>query len=207
MMKKRTLALLYCVALTSLAGCAFITEQIELKYNQPVGVSRIAGASKVSVNVQVTDQRQDKSKVSSKKDMYGIELAAITAAEDVATTIRKAIEQELQARGFQLGSDTAHITIATDLTRFYNDLNRGFFLGDAVAELNMGVTVKGQNGTQPYSRQIVAQGIEPNILLASGNNAKIALDRALENGLKLLFEDKAFLSALVVSSGTMSGTK
>lgn len=139
--------------------------------------------------------------------MYGIELAAITAAEDVATTIRKAIEQELQARGFQLGSDTAHITIATDLTRFYNDLNRGFFLGDAVAELNMGVTVKGQNGTQPYSRQIVAQGIEPNILLASGNNAKIALDRALENGLKLLFEDKAFLSALVVSSGTMSGTK
>lgn len=207
MMKKRTLALLYCAALASLAGCAFITEQIELKYNQPVGVSRIAGASKVSVNVQVTDQRQDKSKVSSKKDMYGIELAAITAAEDVATTIRKAIEQELQARGFQLGSDTAHITIATDLTRFYNDLNRGFFLGDAVAELNMGVTVKGQNGTQPYSRQIVAQGIEPNILLASGNNAKIALDRALENGLKLLFEDKAFLSALVVSSGTMSGTK
>lgn len=209
MMKKRTLALLYCVAMTSLAGCGFIAEQIKLEYNQPAGVSRIAGASNVSVNVQVTDQRQDKSKVSSKKDMYGIELAPITAAEDVAITIRKAIEQELQARGFQLASDTAHVKIAADLTRFYNDHKVGLFLGDAVADLIMAVTVKGQNGTQPYSRQIVAQGIEPNLQtqLASGNNARIALGRALENGMKILFEDEEFLSALVVSSGAISRAK
>lgn len=71
----------------------------------------------------------------------------------------------------------------------------------------MGVTVKGQKGTQRYLRQIVAQGIEPNILLASGDNAKIALDRALEKGVRMLFEDKEFLSALVASSGGMSGAK
>ncbi len=206
-MNARTLAVLYCAAMTCLAGCGFIPEQIKLEYNQAAGGSHIAEANNVSVNVQVTDQRQDKSKVSSKKDMYGIELAAITAAEDVAIPIRKAIEQELQARGFQLSSDTAHVKIMTELTRFYNDLNPGFFLGDAVAELNMGVAVKGQKGTLLYSRQIVAQGIEPNIIFASGNNAKIALDRALEKGLRVLFEDKEFLSALVASSGGMSGAK
>lgn len=208
-MKKRALTLLYCAAVTCFSGCGYIAERIELKYNQPVGVSQIAGASRVAVNVQVSDQRPDKSKVSSKKDMYGIELAAITAAEDVAVTIRKAIEQELQARGFQLSSDTAHVTLTTELTRFYNDHKVGFFLGDAVADLVMAVTVKGQNGTERYSRQIVSQGIEPNLQtqFASGNNARIALDRALENGMKLLFEDKAFLSALVVLSGAMSGTK
>lgn len=134
-MNKRTLAVLYCAAMTSLAGCAFTKEEIELHYNQPAGVSHIAGASQVAVNVQVTDQRPDRSKVSSKKNVYGMELAAITAAEDVAITIRKAIEQELQARGFQLGSDTAHVTLATELTRLYNNFNPGFFLGDAVAEL------------------------------------------------------------------------
>lgn len=57
--------------------------------------------------MQVADQRLDKSKVSSKKNGYGMEMAPITAAEDVAVTVRKAIEQELQARGFALGSDTA----------------------------------------------------------------------------------------------------
>jgi uncharacterized lipoprotein len=193
--------------MTGLAGCAFTTEQIELHYNQPAEVSRIAGASHVSVNVQVTDQRPDKSKVSSKKNGYGMELAAITAAEDVAVTIRKAIEQELQARGFQLGAEAAHVKIATDLTRFYNDHKMGFFSGDAVADLIMAVTVTGENGTQLYSRQIVAQGIEPNTQLATGNNARLALGRALENGMKLLFEDKAFLSALVVSSGSTSVPK
>lgn len=206
-MNRRTLVLLYCAAMTCLAGCAFTTEQIELHYNQPSEVSKIAGASHVSVNVQVTDQRQDKSRVSSKKNGYGMELAAITAAEDVAITTRKAIEQELQARGFQLGLDTAHVKIMTELTRFYNDHKPGFFSGDAVADLIMGVTVKGQNGTPLYSRQIVAQGIEPNTQLATGNNAKIALNRALENGLRILFKDKEFLSALVAPSGAMPGAK
>lgn len=207
MMTRRTLVLLYCAVMTSLAGCAFTKEEIELHYNQPVGVSHMAGASQVAVNVHVTDQRPDKSKVSSKKNGYGMELAAITAVEDVAITIRKAIEQELQARGFQLGSDTAHVKITSEVTRFYNDHKSGFFSGDAVADLIMGVTVKGQRGNQLYSRQIVAQGIEPNTQLATGNNARKALDRALENGMKMLFEDKDFLSALVQSSGAMPVSK
>lgn len=206
-MNKRILALIYCAAIACLTGCAFTTEQIQLNYNQQPGVTKIAGASNVSVNAQVTDQRPDKSKVSSKKNGYGMELAAITATEDVAITIRKVIEQELRARGFQLGSDTAHVKITTDLTRFYNDHKMGFFSGDAVADLNMSVTVKAENGNQLYSKQIVAQGIEPNTQLATGNNARIALGRALENGMKILFEDKAFLSALVVSSGSTSVSK
>ncbi len=206
-MNKRIRALIYCAAITCLAGCAFTTEQIELNYNQPAEVSRIAGASNVSVNVQVTDQRPDKSKVSSKKNGYGMELAAITVTEDVAITIRKVIEQELQARGFQLGADTAHVKITTELTRFYNDHKIGFFSGDSVADLVMAVTVKGKNGNQLYSKQVVAQGIEPNTQLASGNNARIALGRALENGMKILFADKDFLSALGVSSGATSLSK
>lgn len=206
-MNTRTLAVLYCAAMTCLGGCAFTKEEIELTYNQPAGVSHVAGASQVAVNVQVTDQRPDKSKVSSKKNGYGMELAAITATEDVAVTIRKAIEQELQARGFQLGSDAAQVKITSEVTRFYNDHKPGFFSGDAVADLIMGVSVNGQHGKQLYSRQIVAQGIEPNTQLATGNNARKALDRALENGMKMLFEDKDFLSALVQSSGGMPASK
>ncbi|HMS82527.1 MAG TPA: YajG family lipoprotein [Nitrospira sp.] len=206
-MNTRTHAVLYCAVMTCLAGCGFIAEQIKLEYNQPAGVSQIAGANNVSVNVQVSDQRPDKSKVSSKKDMYGIELAAITAEEDIAITIRKAIEQELQARGFQLGSETAQVKIAAEVTRFYNDHKTGLLSGDAVADLIMAVTVNRQHGKQLYSRQIVAQGIESNTQLATGNNAKLALSKALENGMKMIFEDKDFLSALVQSSGAMPVSK
>ena len=190
--------LLIAVAMTlALSGCALTTEQIELHYNPQQEVAPVPGANNVSVNVQVTDQRQDKSKVSSKKNGYGMEMAAITAVEDVAVTIRQAIEQELRIRGFQLASTDALVQIAADITRFYNDHKTGFFSGDAIADLNMSVTVKSKGGNLLYSRQIVAQGIEEHTQLATGNNARLALDKALQNGMKMLFEDQKFLATLV----------
>lgn len=206
-MNIKLIAVACCVAIASLSGCALTTDRISLQYNQQQGITQIPGASSVSVNVQVTDQRQDKSKVSSKKNGFGMEMAPILATEDVAVTVRRAIEQELRARGFQLGSDAALVQIAADLTRFYNDHKTGFFAGDAVADLNMSVTVKTKKGEQLYSRQVSAQGIEPNIQLQAGENARIALNRALENGMRVLFEDQAFLSALVASSTSKSALK
>lgn len=199
-MPNRIFTIASLVALAILSGCALSTDRIELQYNQQQGVSQIPGANNVTVSVQVTDQRQDKSKVGSKKNGYGMEMAPILATEEVSVTIRRAIEQELHARGFQLGSDAALVQIATDLTRFYNDHKMGFFAGDAVADLNMSVVVKSKKGALLFSRQIIAQGIEPNTQLATGENAKLALNRALENGIKYLFEDQTFLSALVAST-------
>lgn len=112
------LAIASCITLVAFSGCALTTERIELQYNQQQGVSNIPNAGKVSVSVQVGDQRQDKSKVSSKKNGFGMEMAPIHATEDVAVTLRRAIEQELRARGFQLDSDVAFVKIAADLTRF-----------------------------------------------------------------------------------------
>lgn len=193
-MNRRILAI---ALITSLSGCALTTDRIDLQYNQQSGVSPLPGASNVSVGVHVADQRPDKSKVSSKKNGFGMEMAPILATEDVAITIRRAIEQELRARGFQLGPDAASVQIVADLTRFYNDHKVGFFAGDAVADLNMSVAVKSKGGAVLYSRQIVAQGVEPNTQLMTGNNARLALNRALENGMKYLFEDQAFLAALI----------
>lgn len=204
-MNSKIFVFTFCIiVVSSLSGCALTTEQIALNYNQQTGVAKIAGADNVSVNVEVADQRPDKSKVSCKKNGYGMEMAPITATEDVALTIRKAIEQELQSRGFKLNSDAALVKITADLARFYNDHKMGFFSGDAIADLNMSVIVKSKNGDQLYSKQIVAQGVEPYTQLATGNNAKLALDRALENGMKVLFEDQAFLSALLASPGSKS---
>ncbi len=193
----KILTLVFFMALITLSGCALTTETIELQYNQQQGVSPIPGAGNISVSVQVIDQRSDKSKVSCKKNGFGVEMAPILSSEDVTVTVRRAIEQELRARGFQLGSDAALVRIAADLTRFYNDHKTGFFAGDAIADLNMSVIVKSRKGDLLFSRQIVAQGIEPNTQLMTGENAKLALDRALENGMKVLFEDQAFLTALM----------
>ena len=78
----------------------------------------------------------------------------------------------------------------------------GFVAGDAVAELIMSVSIKSSTGAALYSRQIVSQGVEQNVQLASGENAKLALERALSNAIRVLFEDQRFIGALVGSRPT-----
>jgi len=196
-MKRTVLLILLCLWFS---GCALTTERVDLSYSPQSGVSTILGANNVVVSVQVNDQRQEKSnKVSCKKNGFGMEMAPILANEDVTVTIRRAMEQELRARGFLIGND-ALVSIIANLSRFWNDHKLGFFAGDAVADLNMTISVKNKNGGILYARDIATQGVEPNTQLMTGNNARLALDRALENGMKLLFEDQAFIAALIETS-------
>ena len=181
-----------CVVLVS--GCALTTERIDLVYTPQIAPQTVQGADEVTVAVQVIDDRQDKTKVSSKKNGYGMEMAPIIANEDVSITIRKAVETELRNRGFKLEDAAALVRVVADITRFYNDHKTGFFSGDAVADLNM--SVKSSDGAVLYDRQIVAQGIEANTQLATGNNARIALDKALQDGMAKLFGDNEFIAAL-----------
>jgi uncharacterized lipoprotein len=197
---KSLVSVVLFMAVASVSGCALTTDRVALEYSPQKGVSPIAGARAITVNVQVADQRQDKSKISSKKNGFGMEMAPILAAEDVTITVRRAIEQELRSRGFELGADDSLIKIAADLVRFYNDHKVGFFAGDAVADLHMSVVVKSRKNELLWSKQVIAQGIEANTQLMGGDNAKRALDKALENGMKQLFEDQAFLSALMTAS-------
>lgn len=180
----------------ALHGCAFTTETIDVSYIPEPGVSKIDGAETVSVAVDVSDSRPDKSKVSSKKNGYGMETAPILANEEVAATVRRALTQEISARGFASGKSPSDLEISAVVNRLYNDHKLGFFSGDAVAEFGMSVKVLGASGKTLFSREIVSQGTEPNTQLATGNNAKLALDRALASGIKTLFSDPAFIAVL-----------
>jgi uncharacterized lipoprotein len=192
------LAVLGVFALVS--GCALTTDRIDLAYAPQLAPPLVPGASAITVSVRVIDDRQDKTKVSSKKNGYGMEMAPIIANEDVAITVRKAIETELGNRGFTLSAEQAIVQVVADLTRFYNDHKTGFFSGDAVADLTMSVNVKSKDGSVLYNREIVAQGVEPNTQLATGNNARIALEKALQDGMAKLFGDNEFIAALTTSA-------
>ena len=192
-------ALLSAIAAAAMvSGCALTTDRIDIAY-QETGAVPVSGARSVTVAVDVLDQRPDKAKVGSKKNGYGMEMAPIVASEDVGITIQRAFARELKARGFEVeGRPT--IQVAAEITLFVNDFKIGFFAGDAVADLIISVSVKSSTGAQLFSRQLVSQGVEQNIQLASGENAKLALERALSNAMKTLFDDQGFIAALLGSS-------
>jgi uncharacterized lipoprotein YajG len=197
-MKKYTFLMLSSIAsVIALQGCALTIDRVNLNYKKMDNVAKINEANDVSVSVVVNDSRANKTKVSSKKNGFGMEMAPIVANEDIAVTIKKAFEAEITSRGFTVANKEALVNIIADVSRFYNDHKIGFFSGDAVADLHMAVAVKNKVGANLYSKQINCQGVEKNTQLNSGNNAKLALENALQNGMKILFEDKEFISALI----------
>jgi len=80
-MNKRLVAITLYGVVVALSGCALTTDRIDIGYDQKQGIVQMPGANKVSVAVQVADLRQDKGKVSSKKNGYGMEMAPIVATE------------------------------------------------------------------------------------------------------------------------------
>jgi len=186
------------LAMSLLSGCALTSATVPLSYVPQTDVSKVPGADKVDVAVEVSDIRTIKDKVGAKKNGYGMEMAAIMAQEDVPETVQKAIEVELENRGFHLA--TNHLTVVAELSKFYNDFKIGFFAGDAKAEVTMNVQVRNPSGNIVYSKLITGEGLNPNIQLSSGKNAKIALDAALNDAIANLFREQAFIDSLVKSA-------
>lgn len=186
------------LALSLLTGCALTTATIPLSYVPQGNVSKLSGAENVIVTVMVHDQRDRKDSVGAKKNGYGMDMAPIVATNDVAILLKDAIETELTSRGFDLGTSNA-VSVVAELNKFYNDFKVGFWAGDAVAEVTMNVLIKNQNGGIIFSKMVSGQGKEPNIQLAGGENARLALNAALKEALEKMFNDQNFIDILLKS--------
>ena len=189
------LILLPLITGIGLSGCALTTSRVPLHYGPPSKVSVLTMAKNVVVSVHVQDLRKHK-KVGNKKNGFGMVMAAIYTKKNVAGTVRNAIEEGLQARGFRVGRN-AVVFVNVGITKFYNTFNMGLITGSAVAKLDMTVIVKNKSGKQLFYRKILAKGENDSIFIASGGNAGVALDRALRNGVNMLFNNNKFTAALL----------
>ena len=180
-----------------LSGCALTVDKVTLDYAPQTGVQKVALKEQVRVNVDIVDIRSKKDRVSSKKNGYGMEMAAIVAENDVADVVANAIVAELRSRGFEIGQ--GHVIVNAELQKFYNDFKVGFFSGDAEAEVVINTRVQGADKTVRFAKVVAGESKEPNIQLSSGENAKLALDRALADAIARLFSDPAFVDALITA--------
>ena len=190
----------YLILLTGLAvmffftGCAITQDHIRLTYVPQSGVTKIVGTNFISVQVLMTDSRAIRDKVSAKKNGFGMEMASIVSDDDVPGMVKFAIETEPENRGFHV--QKGEVTLAVDLSKFYSNFEIHFWSGTAVAEASIEAKVKDTNGQILYSKLIVGNGEEGGCQLASGYNAKLALDRALHDLVVRLFSDNDFIVAL-----------
>jgi len=195
------------VALVGLPGClswVMRAESIALQHTQHQAVFT-PGAQNVAVSVQVNDKRDylapgisrkwGRAQVGYGRNSFGEHVAPdIIVVEPVETTVRKSIEEELAARGIRI-APTAPLQVVVDINVFFSDFKVGFMNPESSAVFAMDVKVLSSDGTTAYARHIAAQGRLP----GTGTQfARVALDKALDDGIDTLFGDWKFASALLL---------
>ena len=200
----RSAAILASLGCALVSGCALTTDRIPINYVGSGVAAKIDKAEDAKVDVRASDGRSIR-KVSAKKNGYGMEMAPIEATNDVTQTVGKAIETELAKRGFSIGAGGA--TVAVEVVRFYNDFKIGFFAGDAVADVTLSVSVKNSDGTSTFAKSISGQGVNSPIQITSGENAQIALQRALQDAVNKLVDDRGFIDAILTASTAPSSPR
>ena len=182
------------------SACALTTDSIDVPYQRdttqnPAVVSGAAGSNFDIAAIEGRTTYRDR--VSTKKNGYGIEMAAIVATNDIPQAVGDAIKQELVTRGFTFGAGQSHISI--EIVRFYNDFKNGFFSGDAVADVAFNIKVSKLDSTVVLSKYYAGSGTEPNIQIAGATNARLALIIAFRNAVNSVVSDPDFVNAIVAA--------
>lgn len=180
-----------------MSACALSEDKVPVDYVPNEGVARVAGAETISLTVASADKRsQYVDRISTKKNGYGMEMARIIATNDVVEVVRGGVERELKAQGFAMGSGGASVTV--ELQNFYNNFRVGFASGNSVADVALAVKVRNAAGALVYSQTYDAS-ISNEVFLASGENAKAALQKALTTATRKIVDDRALQEALLAT--------
>jgi uncharacterized lipoprotein YajG len=196
-MRKKLSALPAVVLLAVLvSGCAFTPDYINLQYTPQQNVQAIDAARGIRVEVTVRDVRTQTDRVGAKG--VANQAAAIVSREDVKTVVKQAIDAELVQRGYTLGP--GNVIIACDLSNFSTTWQVGFWSGSAHGSCQLSVKIKDKNDELVFAEIISGEATEKGIQVTSGENAKIVLDRALQDAMTKLFEMPDFLRSISKAS-------
>jgi len=196
---RRVAAAVWAVATAaSLSACALSEDKIAIDYIPPEARPPVAGAAAVTLEVRGTDERQQyRDRVSTKKNGYGMEMARITATNDVVEVVRSGVEQGLKAEGFSIGP--GNLMVSIELQNFYNNYRVGLVSAEAVAEVAFALKLRNAAGTLLYNRFYSVANTYDGVFWMGGANAKASLEKATTLVVRQVLDDTALHDALMAT--------
>lgn len=180
-----------------LSSCAVTRGYVAIDYTAPPHKTEILEhASDIQVHVHVVDNRQKKEVVGHKKNGYGMRMAPILTTNSVEVLVSKAIKTELANRGFVLVEGEGFL-VDVEVKKFYNKFKPGLFTVDGVAEVVLIAKVLTPERKELFSEEILGREVEWPVFIMGGNNAKVALERALVTAVSKIITNESFLAALL----------
>lgn len=174
------------------AGCALNPLSVPVTYQRESNVAPVAGASSVHVHVVGEDQRADKTNVGQ------YDQQPIVPGNNVIDTARDAVQSELQARGFVIDSAPTSPVVRVQVLRLSGHFFSSLFFSSYTAELIMHVEVERPGKAITYSQSFdETDTYHPSVFANVSDDFGAALSGALEKGVAKLFDDPAFMAALI----------
>jgi uncharacterized lipoprotein YajG len=185
------LALLLWLIATA-AGCALNPLSVPVTYQRESIVAPVPGASSVRVHVVGEDQRADKTNVGQNDQQ------PIVPGNNVIDTARDAVQSELQARGFVIDAATASTVVRVQVLRLSGHFFSSLFFSSYTAELILHVEVELPGKAIAYSQSFdETDTYHPSVFASVSDDFGDALSGALKKGVAKLFDDPAFMAALI----------
>ena len=188
---------LLIISMFLLTSCALTRDHISLNYEPMANVEKVPEAENTQVHVAVTDSRRNKDRVGRKINGYGMPMALIVCENQIDELVKEALLKELANRGFVPSPQDPKILVDIELVKMSNRFKLGFWSGDGISETNLNIKIQNPDETLRYNKTIMGVGKNPNIQLATGKNAKIALELSLKDAIAKIVEDPEFINALL----------
>lgn len=203
----RTLALLVLL-MTTVGGCLLSPMSVPITYQPASNIPSVPGASSVHMHVVGEDQRANTTTVGQ------YDQQSVVTSNDVGDTARDAVQSELKARGFVIDNGPSSSVVRVQVLRLNGHFFSSLFYSSYTAELIMHVEVERPDKVIAYSQSFdVEETIHPTVFGSVSKDFGDALSGALQKGVAKLFDDPAFMDALMAkpsqpsTSPTIHGTK
>jgi uncharacterized lipoprotein YajG len=187
----RILALLILM-ITAIGGCLMSPMSVPITYQPESNVTPVPGASSVHVHVVGEDQRANTANVGQDDQQ------SVATSNNVGDTARDAVQSELQARGFVIDKGPASTEVRVQVVKLDGHFFSTLFYSSYTADLIMHVEVERPGKVIAYSQSFdVTDTTHPAVFGSVSKDFGDALSGALEQGVAKLFDDPAFINALI----------
>lgn len=189
-LSKKTLVLATTFAAALLAGCQSQSNVLTFSTPTPTAVFNTNNQT-AAVNVMTQDLRTSREIASYTKNG---EVIRLTSAPEVAAMFQQAVQQDLNAKGFQIVQGAANANVTVNIRKFFATVEQGNLRYKADAKVGVEVTVQGAKGN--FSKNFNATRGYEGAFGADNTEIKKVLDQAYSDVIKAIYNDNEVANAI-----------
>lgn len=174
-----------------LAGCQSQSSVLTFTTPSPTATFNTQNQS-AAISVMTQDLRTSREVASYTKRG---EINRLTAVPEVGAMFQQAVQQDLNAKGFQIVQSGANANVIVNVRKFYATVEQGNILYKVNAEVGVEVVVKGSKGT--FNKNFNAtRGYEGAALTTDNDDIKSVLSQAYQDVVKSIYNDNEIANAI-----------